>query len=54
MIRRKSVIALESLLEGQPIKFPDSPNEYFYLNGVFGILATSYNTKTKETEQVIL
>jgi len=53
-LRHPSVILLEALLEGQPIHLPDDDHEYLYVDGAFGVPATKTDTKTGQTEEVLL
>lgn len=53
--RPKSVIVLECLLDGQPIKFPGDEHTYYYQDGLFGVECTKTDTaRPGWSEQVIL
>lgn len=43
-MRHNAEIVLETLLMGQPVKFKNDSNVYFYEDGVFGVEVTEQNT----------
>ncbi len=52
--RPKSVIILETLLEGQPVHFPNDEHTYMYLEGVFGVTSTRTDISRPDWKEEVL
>jgi hypothetical protein len=50
--RHPALILLKILLDGHPVVVDEET--YYYLNGVFGVKRERHDTKTGETEEVVL